>query len=423
MYICNMRKYFVFAAAALVVLAACQKKDAERVSIKNPDWVEDESLPVPIEIGGLGIAETKGTPITNTAFSSASFRYNVIALNKETDDVMAGFAGSVLAHNVAGANDPIATGTGDNLTGQTVVEFLDNDGVKKDMYYPYLYKDGAFNFYGFRIDGTTPSNLSGTTVSGIEMGPNDIIWAKAEAKGSDETAANEGNISVGRTYEDSYGFSARYIRGIRREYVTNNGSMSDYIDALPHLDFDHITSQIQFYINAFDQIAENTLSGAHVAVSAITIGGTDTNYPTASAIAATANLNIKTGIFTQNTAGTISVDNIASDFAITQAGALCGDPLFIMPFTGNILLTISLTLPNMTTAEQIKTVLVAPAIAASGTPNTPGYRPAVAAGTFAAGYVYRFTISLESIEKINIVTSLSPWPEDPIEPAQPIVID
>lgn len=198
--------------------------------------------------------------------------------------------------------------------------------------------------------------------------------------------------------------------------------MSDYIDALPHLNFEHITSQIQFYINAFDQIAENTLSGAHVAVSAITIGGTDTNYPTASAIAATANLNIKTGIFTQNTAGTISVDNIASDFAITQAGAQCGDPLFIMPFTGNILLTISLTLPNMTEPEQIKTVLVAPAIAASGTPNTPGYRPAVAEGTFAAGYVYRFTISLESIEKINIVTSLAEWGPT-IQPAEPTVID
>ncbi len=413
MYICTMRKYCVFAATALVVLAACQKKgnevanQAPETSVTTvPAWVDDESLPVPIEMGKHGLMATKGSPILAGDFSDASFRYSVIALRESDDAVMAGFEGGVLARNAAGGVD---TATGDDLTGNTVVKFVDANGQDVTKYYPYMYADGTFNFYGYRVDGAAPT-LTGTSINGVQMGPNDLLWAKAEAAGADETAARTGNAGVGRDYE-SNGFSARYIRGIRREYVGNQHSMQNYVSALPHLEFAHITSQLQFFIKAFDEIAENTLAGARVAVSSITIGGTDaTNYPTASAIAATANFNIKTGALTQASAGTISVTNIANNFAITEDGAQCGDPLFIMPFTGNILLTMELTLPTEDT-QTIKTVLTAPAIPAAS----------VAAGTFAAGYVYKFTVSLESIEKINIVTTLLPWGET-VE-ADPIVID
>ena len=409
-----MRKYYVFAAAALVVLAACQKKgnevanQAPETSVTTvPAWVDDESLPVPIEMGKHGLMATKGLPVSAENFADASFRYSVIALRESDDAVMAGFEGGVLARNAAGVVD---AATGDDLSGNTVVQFLDAQGTAVTKYYPYMYADGTFNFYGFRVDGTAPT-VTGTAINGIAMGPNDLLWAKAEAAGADETAARTGNASVGRDYE-SNGFSARYIRGIRREYVGTQHSMANYVAALPHLEFGHITSQLQFFIKAFDEIAENTLAGASVAVSSITIGGTDEDNPTASAIAATANLNIKTGELTQNTAGTISVQNIAQNFSITETGAQCGDPLFIMPFTGNILLTMVLTLPTGDT-QTIKTVLTAPAI--------PTAVPPVAAGTFEKGYVYKFTVSLESIEKINIVTTLLPWGAT-VE-ADPIVID
>lgn len=408
-----MRKYYVFAAAALVVFAACQKKGNE-VENKQPldtslttipAWLEDESLPVPIEMGKHGLMATKGSPILAADFSDASFRYSVIALRESDDAVMAGFEGGVLARNAAGGVD---TATGDDLTGNTVVKFVDANGQDVTKYYPYMYADGTFNFYGYRVDGAAPT-LTGTSINGVQMGPNDLLWAKAEAAGADETAARTGNAGVGRDYE-SNGFSARYIRGIRREYVGNQHSMQNYVSALPHLEFGHITSQLQFFIKAFDEIAERTLTGASVKVSSITIGGTDVDNPTASAIAATADLNIKTGELTQNTPGTISVQEIAPNFSIREDGAQCGNPLFIMPFTGNILFTMELTLPTGDT-QTIKTVLTAPAI--------PG--DSSTAGTFVAGYVYKFTVSLESIEKINIVTTLLPW-GDTVE-ADPIVID
>ena len=421
MYICNMRKYFVFAAAALVALSACNKNGREPGgnTVDNqvttmPAWMVDETLPVPIQMGEQGVLETKGAAIADLD----GLVYNVIALRESDNEVMAGFSGGVRARNIPGSPD---SATGDNLTGQTVVQFLDSDGTTPvTKYYPYLYSDGTFNFYGYRIGADAPS-LSGTSIN-VELGDNDLLWAKAEALASDETAARAGNTSVGRDYE-SNGFSARYIRGIRREYVTNNGSMENYIAALPHLNFQHITSQLQFFIKAFDTIAENTLNavGASVSVASITIGGTDTEYPTASPIAKTANLNILNGELTQVTSGTLSVSNIADDFSITEDGAVCGDPLFIRPFTGNILLNMALTLPDGTN-QTIKTVLEAPAIAESGTPGQPGYHPAVQAGRFEANYVYKFTISLESIEKINIVTTLSPW-GPVIEPAAPTVID
>ncbi len=409
-----MRKYYFIAAAALVVLAACQKKGNEVQENQTPGtsvttvpaWLEDESLPVPIEMGKQGLFATKGLPIASSDFNDASFRYSVIALRESDDAVMSGFEGGVLARNAAGDEN---TATGDDLTGNTVVQFLDAYGADVTKYYPYMYSDGTFNFYGYRVDGNAPT-LSGTSINGIQMGPNDILWAKAEAQAADETAARVGNASVNRDYE-SNGFSARYIRGIRREYVANNhGGMSAYVDALPHLDFEHVTSQVKFVIKAFDAIAEATLADASVAVSSIVIGGTDAEYPTATAIASTANLNIKTGAFTQNQTGTISVTNIANDFAILETGTQCGDPLFIMPFSGNILFTMVFTLPTGGT-QTIKTVLTAPAVPADNIP----------AGTFAPGYVYKFTVSLESIEKINIITTLQPWGTE-VE-ADPVVID
>lgn len=421
MYICNMRKYFVFAAAALVVLAACQKKGSEvanqapETSVTTvPAWVDDESLPVPIEMGKHGLMATKGggEPVSAAKFAESAFRYSVIALRKSDGEVMEGFDGGVLARNIDGDED---AATGDDLTGNTVVQFLDNNGQAVTKYYPYMYADGQFNFYGYRVDGNPQhQQLEGTTIRGIEMGPYDLLWAESKALAADETAARTGNAGVGRDYE-SNGFSARYIRGVRRAYVDGTAQgMQNYVSALPHLEFKHITSQLQFFIKAFDDIAEKTLAAANVTVSSITIGGTDAADPDIMPIAQKTNFDVATGDLSQDTPGTITVeeDEINDNLVIDQNGTQCCNPLFIMPHTGKILLTMELTLPTGDT-QTIKTPLAAPAI--------PTADPPIPAGTFAAGYVYKFTVSLESIEKINIVTTLLPW-GDTVE-ADPIVID
>ena len=81
----------------------------------------------------------------------------------------------------------------------------------------------------------------------------------------------------------------------------------------------------------------------------------------------------------------------------------------------DILVTLNLTLPGLDKPQAIEAKLHAPAIPAENN------RPAVAEGRFAKGYAYKFTITLMSLEKIQITTSIAPWLTAPA--TDPIVID
>ncbi len=464
MYICNMRKYYVFAAAALVVLAACQKKGNETENenkganlplIAMPSWVSDESLPVPIEMGSP-VLRTKGTPITDDTtpgnFNAPDFTYTVLALQTvvsgnnrvATTTVMPGFEGGMLARNVDGEADASIQngGTGDDLTNFKVAQFGTLSGTSwttKIMYYPYLYSAGTYNFYGYRINNTnTKPTLSGVTIPNVTLGENDIIWAKAEPIPALETYATNAygaergydmNTSAGQDAAEANGFTAKYIRGARWAIATGQASGNAYTDFLPALDFGHITSQIQFMVKAYDQLAANTLKNANVKVQSIQVGGTTLAGTTA--IYTNATLDVTTGEFDGTTQGLLTVSNIPNSFLVKyydpndpnasnpnfDADAACGDPLFIMPMTGDIMVTLNLTLPGLSEPQAITAKLSAPAIAE----DLVNHRPAVAAGTFAAGYAYKFTISLMSLEKIQIITSIADWIDAPA--TEPIVID
>lgn len=455
-----MRKYYVFAAAALVVLAACQKKGNEvenKVTdpsiIAMPAWVSDESLPVPVEMGTPAL-RTKGAPITdaNTAgnFNHAEFTYTVLALQTvingndrvATSTVMPGFEGGVLARNVNGTADAAVNanpgGTGDDLTGLKVAQFGTLSGdtwSPKVMYYPYLYATGTYNFYGYRInnDNETPALENGTTtIAGVELGQNDIIWAKAEPNSALETLASNAytykrqhDTPPSTATEVANGFTAKYIRGARwavAQGLQYESAAVQYTQFLPALKFEHITSQIQFMVKAYDQLAANTLANAAVDIESIVLGGTTLDGTTA--IYNTASMDVTTGQFTGTQQGTISVDHIPNNFVVSyfapsanDDAAKCGDPLFIMPMTGDIMVTLNLTLPGLSEPQAITAKLSAPAIAEDLVNN----RPAVAAGTFAAGYAYKFTITLMSLEKIQITTSIADWINAPA--TEPIVID
>lgn len=434
-----MKKYILLAAAALVALAACKKTDEQAPATQEPAkdntpaWVNDESAAVPIEFGaGQMNADVKGIAMNATAFETASF--DVLAVN-QAGAVMAGFEGGVFAQNVKRTEAPV----------YTVAQFKAlndlQEYVNVDKYYPYLLSAGYFKFYGYHV-GITPAvmyttlaeynedhdpditqdqfnNLTveqrtktpavyGThqtltasnTIENVPIGQNDIIWAKAEPTQANLFALeliDENTPEKAATYP---GFNAKYVRAARAKAANETA----YYDYLPKLAFNHLTSQIQFVIKAADATAQTSLTGANVAISSIVVGGTNDNVAGTTTIHNQATFDVVAGTLAGSNLGTIAVQNIG-DFTITTAGANCGEPIFILPINGDILMTLNITLPGMEEPQVITSKLRAPAVVGTGTNENPQF----AAGTFAAGLAYQYTIILHSIEKIEVVTTLAEW--------------
>lgn len=447
MYICNMRKYYVFAAAALVVLAACQKKGNEANNnpgggtvntnlIAMPDWVTNEDQGVPVEMGKTGIV-TKGTPITAQDFEGNDFTYSVIAFNNTMvpgaeGSVMEGFTGGVLARNVVNGNSA-TNATGDDISNTTMTQFgtlgSGNVWTPKIIYYPYVYADGTFDFYGYRVDGTAAGhtlNAAGTGIDNVPLGVNDIIWAKATPKSQLQTLASTAYSTERGHTETANGFSAKYIRGgvwAVAQGLTNplTSAAAKYVDFLPNLAFEHITSQIQFVVKAYDQRAQTTLTDARVIINSIKLGDPATFYETA-------DFNIVDGTLTGKSHNSLTVVNISPSFAINTTGADCGDPLFIMPCAASTAAPLPVTL-NMSIRNDQNVVIQDIEVTAPLTAPAVLQNPADAsstvlypAGTFIKGYKYTFTISLMSLEKIEITTALAEW-IDANNTTDPIVID
>ena len=374
MYICAMRKYYVFAAAALVVLAACQKKGSEVAEEKPfvPEWLTDESLPVPIQFCGQDI-ETKGTAIDGTIFGSSTFRYAVLAVNKDSGDIMDGFSGGVLAKNVAGS--------GELSAAALMTEFINGP-----LYYPYMYSQGQFNFYGYRtsdaIDQGTLPTLSGTSINGIAIGQTDILYAAAVADSEKEDAATTAYNAKRSGTGTAKGFSAKYIRGAR--YASSPGdvfSSATFITFLPKFTFAHKTSQFIFHVKTVDADAATSLNAAGVTVSSITVSGVPTS----------ASLNLVTGVLSgSGSAGSVSV-TAPTTFILNATGDTWGQPIFLLPGTSNITFTMNLSLPNNITGTVTQTL---------SPPDENG---------FLAGKAYRFTVILQGIEEVKIVTELTDW--------------
>lgn len=374
MYICTMRKYCVFAAAALVVLAACQKKGNEGVEAKPsvPEWLTDESLPVPIQFSGQNV-DTKGTPIDGTAFAGEEFRYAVLGVNKTTGAIMEGFDGGVLAKNVAGADELSAAAL--------MTEFIEGP-----RYYPYMYSQGQFSFFGYRtsdaIDSGTLPTLNGTSVNNIVIGQTDILYAAAIAETSKEEAATAAYNTARGGSGTALGFSAKYIRGARLASSPGDVfSSATFITYLPTFTFEHKTSQFIFHVKTVDDDATASLNAAHVTVGSITIGDVKT----------TANLNIVTGeLVGTGSNGNVSV-TAPDSFTFSKEGAVWGEPIFLLPGTDDITFTMLLNLPNNITGTVEQTL---------SAPDENGFEP---------GKAYKFTVILQGIEEVKIVTELTDW--------------
>lgn len=379
-----MKKTLILLSIGLVALASCakQQQGVEFNLTNAPAWVANEELPVPIEFGGgiYTMAVTKGTAVSAEAFKTA--HYDILAA-KSNGTAMAGFEGGILVTNQIHVID------GGDQDGQEILT-VDFGGPR---FYPYLSTGGnAYNFYGYGIDGTHHAAANGM-VTGIEIGNNDIFWAKCEP---DDDVLATLSAATGKDVPD--GFNARYMRAAYKASLEGEVlNETLYYSYLPKLTFSHITSQIQFLVRAEDEYAATSLANGQVKVQSITIK----NIPLA------ATLNVTSGALAGGNVGNLAVASIPAGGILPQydvveaepVAAECGEPVFIIP-TGTISLDIVISMPagSPSTSETITLTNVVPKVGGTAT-------------TFEAGKKYNMTIVFQSIEEIKVVTELTDWDE------------
>lgn len=194
-------------------MASCSKHAQPEPEFEP--WVNDLSLPVPIQFGtpNLVSPDTKAAPITGVS-DLVGKRIGVFAIDKLSDNWTD--SKSILMNNV------IASSDGSKIT------------FSPAQYYP-VKSDKNFTFYGYYVYSAAVGNESDfkpePTVDNdgyyvtLPMGNIDYLWAKSEAT----------------AYNGLDGFNAKYIR----EITKGNAS-----DKMPAFNFKHITAGVDIRVQA-----------------------------------------------------------------------------------------------------------------------------------------------------------------------------
>lgn len=372
-----MKKLFVLCSVLMVFLAAsCGKENGRRAKEHDPDapeWLYDVEIPVPIEFG-VGSVSSTATKVDYSVepeglFGSDWFRYGVLALDQ------AGQA-HISVNGIEARNAPTSLFT-DGIDGMYKTEFVDGDDNPSPHYYPVV-SDRNFTFYAYHTfngSGYSPSDLNGTTIDDIAIGRCDILWAKAQAT---TIGSGEGAIE---------GFNANYIR-----HIANSNNVYLSSPSAPRFNFQHRTSRFVFFIKAENEYAETTMTEALVTIDNIKIKGVCLN----------ASMDVTTGVLTADGTPdgelTVNRDDTAP-FQPVAAGAVWGDPLFVLPSS----------VADGAAAGGIEMEMTIKAFGNEDYVYRQILRVGDSATAFEAGVSYQFRITIKSYEKIEIVTSVDAW--------------
>ena len=355
-----MKKYFVFAIAALGMIAGCQKNQIETTPVENDD-------PVAVQFGinapSLTVSKTKAS--VNEWGGQTVYVYgftnNNAALGSGKYDVTAPFINAVSA-----VANP---------------EMSDNKLAKLEVYnaaagtnVPYYYSlNDTYDFYGFYLGGITP----GTPVTATDKvsyavtidGSQDLMYAKANQVDDVNKAVAAGESITADDAQYAYSaWAAR--RGVQ-----------------PTLVFNHALTRFNFYIQGkgtkFNTVTVDKIQAKSPASGVLTVVGSDLGY-VADNVAATA-LDLK------NADGSAFAGQ-----AVTATAELAGDCIMVAP--------------NM---EEIQFVVETSDVTAGVLPQTtitltPDMIDA-ALTEFAAGTMYDVTIIVYGPEAIEITAELKPW--------------
>lgn len=376
----------LYSVPVLLALSSCDRGEMETSGPMDPDapeWLLDESLPVPINFGvGTVVSATTKTDYSvepEGFFTSYNFRYGVLALDQYDE-------AHPSVNGVEAYNAPTSL-IMDGIAGYKT-QFVDRGG-ERTHYYP-VKSDRNYTFYAYHINNLLDQDYApGTdnTITGIALGDCDIVWAKAEAV----------------YFNGHSGYNAAYIRAL----MNNGGDYNYYYlndSHAPRFQFGHLTSRFRFWVQAVDDVdgsyAEETMDGK-VKITGISVSG----------VKKTADLSIKTGTLSGEVLpedNTIAVNRDGTaPFCPKRLGGYWGDPLFILPndLLAESAITMTLTIQYLSPSTSD----------GDGTWNTASYDIPLrntsggSEAAFEPGVSYQFQINLKSYENIEISTSVQPW--------------
>ena len=341
-------------------MASCSKHAQPEPEFEP--WVNDLSLPVPIQFGtpNLVSPDTKAAPISG-ASALVGKRIGVFAIDKLSTN----WANpeSILMNNV------IASSDGSKIT------------FSPTQYYP-VKSDKNYTFYGYYVysadvgyesdsEEPTPTGDQDGYYVTLPMGNIDYLWAKSEAS----------------IYGSFDGFNAKYIREITKASATGY---------MPVFNFAHITAGLDIKVQADSEESREDFSDIQICSVCV-----DTAVTSAKLCIAHRTDSSKEGTFVsasttkgkiEMTAGdnnTVWLQN-AGKFTPTTEGVIVGHGLFLYP--GD---TYKVTVYYMSNATNKK-----------WTPFT------FTTSALQAGHKYTYTLLFHASKAIDISVSVTDWTEE-----------
>lgn len=231
-------------------MAGCSKHAQPAAPVYEEPWLNDLSLPVPIQFGSTSVnqsSNTKSLPIDDLDELANGRTIGVFGISKDKASASEGWdASDVLLDNLAATYDKSAK----------LISFV--DGIQ---YYP-LQSDKNYSFYGYylRNANTTAEETPAMTMTydayyaGVAFGSNDILWAKAEA--------NDYVDATSTTYKYK-GFNARYIRKIA---IDNKKEAY-----MPKFTFAHKTASIRIIAKGDDEAETDNTEYEDIWIDSVTV--------------------------------------------------------------------------------------------------------------------------------------------------------
>ena len=351
-----MKKLFFYAMLALGMTAACQKPDVE---VENPDL--DDNSPVEVVFG------VKAPSITVTKTKAA-----VDDWNSETVYVYGFDSTNDFLINGVAANVGKVTDTNGAEADKSTLTFA-ND---KKFYYQV---DAVYDFYAYYTGKQGPETVSADLKAEVEIdGSQDVMLAKTN-KEEDAKAVIEGKtLNEERIYS---AYAAR--RGVH-----------------PTLVFDHMLSRFEFKVvkgqtpSTADHTAAVNVTG--IEIESYNKGTLDIKAHTFTATGEkTALKSVITGT---NAAYTPTEDADDSKGVISD----------LMVFPGESTMTLKVSLaPAKADDPNLKDIVIDPmevTLDAAKIAGTSGAK-------FEAGKKYTVTITVYSLEEVQVSASLTEWVE------------
>lgn len=225
-------RFSFVAACALAAVASCSKSNEQ--TVQQYPWVEDETLPVPVQVMGGNYELSTKAEINNMT----NVEFGVYALG-ESDKPQVVLFQDAYDDNCNCVPSYIDRNGMATLNVRTWNESTETYSIGP-AYYP-LNSTNNYSFYGFHTQDTydVHTNIDENGTADIpEYGVVDVLWGK----------------SVAEVVDGQHGFCAKYVR-----YIYSQGIQNEY---LPKINFEHTTSAFVFEVYAADQRAENSFSAS-----------------------------------------------------------------------------------------------------------------------------------------------------------------